>query len=365
MGEPAPRDILVMNKISHALKIFLSVVFLHGLAGLPALANDSGPWKVARVAGDALIQKSGSDWQKLAMGEMVSVGHRLRTGRSGELILTRDDERVTMTPNSVLEVQPGGSNLATRLYQKAGTMMFKVRKKARKHFEVRTPYLVAVVKGTQFTVSVHEQGGAVHVTEGLVEVADVGAQNKIMVHPGKTASVAATKGSKVQLGVTPPAARKKRSGEQSKGDRAPGKQSRAPKLMQPIGIAKVNISKRSKGLLKRRGNLTENQTASRVPGKSGISAKSNSANGNAFGNPFDKTAGKGLGNAFGHSNGNNAGGNGNGNGGGNGNGNGNGNGGGAGGGHGNGNGNNGNGNGNNGNGNGNGNNGNGNGNGKK
>lgn len=351
MGEPAPRDILIMNKISQALKILLTVVFLHGLAALPALANDSGPWKVARVAGDALIQKSGSDWQKLAMGEMVSVGHRLRTGRSGELILTRDDERVTMTPNSVLEVQPGGSNLATRLYQKAGTMMFKVRKKARKHFEVRTPYLVAVVKGTQFTVSVHEQGGAVHVTEGLVEVADVGAQNKIMVHPGKTASVAATKGSKVQLGVTPPAARKK----------GPGKQSKAPKLMQPIGIAKVNISKRSKGLLKRRGNLTENQTASRVPGKSGISAKSNSANGNAFGNPFDKTANNGLGNAFGLSNGNNAGGNGNGNG----NGGGSGNGGGAGGGHGNGNGNNGNGNGNNGNGNGNGNNGNGNGNGKK
>ncbi len=308
---------------------------------MPAFANDSAPWKVARVAGDALIQKSGSDWQKLTLGEMVSVGHRLRTGRSGELILARDDERVTMTPNSVLELQPGGSNLATRLFQKAGTMMFKVRKKARKHFEVRTPYLVAVVKGTQFTVAVHDQGGAVHVTEGLVEVADIGAQNKVMVHPGKTASIASTKGSKVQLGVTPPAARKK----------GPGKQSKAPKLMQPIGIAKVNISKRSKGLLKRRGDLTENQTASRVPGKSGSAAKT--GNGNAFGNPFDKTANNGLGNAFGLSNGNNAGGIGNGNGGGNGNG--------AGGGHahGHGNGNNGNGNGNNGNGN----NGNGNGNG--
>lgn len=304
MGEPAPRDIFVMNKISQTLKILLTVVFLHGLAGLPALASESGPWKVARVAGDALIQKPGSDWQKLTMGDMVSVGHRLRTGRSGELILKRDDERVTMTPNSILEVQPGGNSLATRLFQKAGTMMFKVRKKARKHFEVRTPYLVAVVKGTQFTVSVHEQGGAVHVTEGLVEVADNGAQNKVMVHPGKTASIAATKGSKVQLGVTPPAARKK----------GPGKQSKAPKLMQPIGIAKVNINKRSKGLLKRRGDLTENQTASRIPGNALENSNGNAGNGNAFGNPFDKTANSGLGNAFGLANGNNAGGNGNGNG---------------------------------------------------
>lgn len=285
-----------MSKISQGLKIFLTVVFLHGLVGLPAYASDSGPWKVARVAGEALIQKPGSDWQKLSRGELVSVGHRLRTGRSGELLLSRDDERVTMTPNSVLEVQPGGSNLATRLFQKAGTMMFKVRKKARKHFEVRTPYLVAVVKGTQFTVAVHDQGGAVHVTEGLVEVADIGAQNKVMVHPGKTASIAATKGSKVQLGVTPPAAAKK----------GPGKQSKAPKLMQPIGIAKVNISKRSKGLLKRRGNPTENQTASRVPGKSGNAAKIKSGNGKAFGNPFDKTANNGLGNAFGLAKGNNA-----------------------------------------------------------
>jgi len=332
-----------MNKISRTLKIVLTVVFLHGLVDLPAFANETGPWKVARVAGDTLVQKPGSDWQKVTIGEMVSVGHRLRTGRSGELILARDDERVTMTPNSVLELQAGGGNLATRLFQKAGTMMFKVRKKVRKHFEVRTPYLVAVVKGTQFTVTVHDQGGAVHVTEGLVEVADIGAQNKVMVHPGKTASVASTKGSKVQLGVTPPAARKK----------GPGKQSKAPKLMQPIGIAKVNITKRSKGLLKRRGNPAEAQTASRVSGKPGNPTKSNSGNGNAFGNPFDKSASNGLGNAFGHSNGNNAGGNGNGNGNGNGGGNGIGNG--VGGGHGNGNGNNGNGN----NGNGNGNNGNG------
>ncbi len=249
---------------------------------------------------------------------MVLVGHRLRTGRSGELILTRDDERVTVTPNSFLEIQPGGGSFTTRLFQKAGTMMFKVRKKARQHFEVRTPYLVAVVKGTQFTVSVHEQGGAVHVTEGLVEVADSGAQNRIMVHPGKTASVAAAKGSKVQLGVTPPATRKKGSGEESKRGRAPGKQSRAPRLMQPIGIAKVNIDKRSKGLLKRRGNPADGRIVSNKAEKTGNAASSKIGESAAAGNPFSKTAGVGLGNAFGLGKGGNAGGNGNGNGGGNG-----------------------------------------------
>lgn len=344
MGEPVLRVLQVMDKISQFLKIVFSVVFLHYFAALPANSAESGPWKAAQIAGDVLVQKPGADWRKLSVGDMVSVGQRLRTGRTGELILARDEERVTMTPNSVLEVQPSGSGMVTSLFQKAGTMMFKVRKKARKHFEVRTPYLVAVVKGTQFTVTVHDKGGAVHVTEGLVEVADFASQNKVMVHPGKTASIAATKGSKVQLGVTPSAKGKKGVD----GKKSLGKQSRAPKLMQPIGIAKVNINKRTKGLLKRRNNPAEGQIASRGKGKS-INVVTDA--GNANGNPFDKTASNGLGNAFGLSNGNN--GNGGGNGGGNG----------AGGGHGNGNGNNGNGNGNNGNGNGN--NGNGNGNSKK
>lgn len=339
-----------MDKLSHFVKIVLSVVFLHCFAAFPAISAESAPWKAAHIAGDVLVQKPGADWRKLSIGDMVSVGQRLRTGRAGELVLARNEERVTMTPNSVLEVQPGGSGMVTRLYQQAGTMMFKVRKKAQKHFEVRTPYLVAVVKGTQFTVTVHDKGGAVHVTEGLVEVADFGSQNKVMVHPGKTASIAATKGSKVQLGVTPPAKLKKGVG----GKKGLGKQSRAPKLMQPIGIAKVNINKRTKGLLKRRNNPVDGQIASRNPGKSENAVNGNGNNGNAFGNPFDKTASSGLGNAFGLSNGNGGG-----------NGGGNGNGGGAGGGHGNGNGNNGNGNGNNGNGNGNNGNGNGNGNGKK
>jgi hypothetical protein len=56
--------------------------------------------------------------------------------------------------------------LATTIKQQAGSILLEVEKKNVKHFEVETPYAAAVVKGTQFRVTVTTSGTKVDVVRG-------------------------------------------------------------------------------------------------------------------------------------------------------------------------------------------------------
>jgi hypothetical protein len=63
-----------------------------------------------------------------------------------------------------------------------------VEKRNVKHFEVETPYLAAVVKGTQFRVSVNETNTRIDVIRGQVEVADFRSGQVAQVLPGQAAT---------------------------------------------------------------------------------------------------------------------------------------------------------------------------------
>ena len=53
--------------------------------------------------------------------------------------------------------------LSTTIMQQAGSILLEVEKRNVKHFEVETPYLAAVVKGTQFRVTVNAGSTSVDV----------------------------------------------------------------------------------------------------------------------------------------------------------------------------------------------------------
>jgi ferric-dicitrate binding protein FerR (iron transport regulator) len=59
----------------------------------------------------------------------------------------------------------------TRVVEWLGQALFEVDHRPDPHFEVDTPYLTAIVKGTAFTVEVTHDGSAVAVTDGVVAVA--------------------------------------------------------------------------------------------------------------------------------------------------------------------------------------------------
>ena len=71
------------------------------------------------------------------------------------MLLVRGEETILISPNSVIGVPAEKKDgMSTTIVQQAGSILLEVEKRNVKHFEVETPYLAAVVKGTQFSVTV-------------------------------------------------------------------------------------------------------------------------------------------------------------------------------------------------------------------
>ena len=185
------------------LSVLLAIAGCMAAFGGPAAAG-AVEWTVRTVTGDAQLQAAGTAWQPLVGGRSVAEGDSIKTAANGRVVLVRGDESITVAANSSFTVAPAANGMLTSIAQKLGTLMFKVHKRADRHFEVRTPYLVATVKGTTFTVSVDGGGSAVHVTEGLVQVGDLKGADLLLLRPGDTASIGSGAGSKLQPGQLAP-----------------------------------------------------------------------------------------------------------------------------------------------------------------
>ncbi len=116
-------------------------------------------------------------------------GDTVRTGRNGRVLLRRGEETMLVSPNSVVGMPAESKEgLSTTIVQQAGSILLEVEKRNVKHFEVETPYLAAVVKGTQFRVTINAGSTSVDVIRGQVEVADFRSGQIAQVMPGQHAT---------------------------------------------------------------------------------------------------------------------------------------------------------------------------------
>lgn len=114
----------------------------------------------------------------------------VETGASGRVVLTRGQESVAIGPNSRVMLPSAPVNGNTQVLQTVGSALYQIGKQKAPHFQVDTPYLAAVVKGTTFTVSVTEGVASVDVSEGLIQVATPDGADAKDVAPGFTGFVA-------------------------------------------------------------------------------------------------------------------------------------------------------------------------------
>jgi len=172
------------------------------LAAAPvAFAADGGDWTVHRSSGE--VSLTGSDVQQasLKQEDVLKPGDTIRTGRTGRVLLKRGDEMILVSPNSVVGVPAQKKEgLSTTILQRAGSILLDVEKRNVKHFEVETPYLAAVVKGTQFRVTVNAGKTTVDVVRGQVEVADFKSGQIAQVMAGQHATAFANGKSGLSLG---------------------------------------------------------------------------------------------------------------------------------------------------------------------
>ncbi len=154
-----------------------------------AFAADDGVWSVSKSSGEVWITTTGTAPAALTQEDNLKPGDTIRTGRNGRVLLVRGEETILIAPNSVVGLPTEKKDgLSTTILQQAGSILLEVEKRNVKHFEVETPYLAAVVKGTQFSVTVKAGNARVDVNHGQVEVADFKSGQIAQVMPGQAAT---------------------------------------------------------------------------------------------------------------------------------------------------------------------------------
>jgi ferric-dicitrate binding protein FerR (iron transport regulator) len=158
-----------------ALFALLLLAFSPGLGRAQEVAALPSPWIVVESRGPAEVRHERGAWQPLMSGAVVAAASEIRTGPAAEVLLKRGEDKVHLLGQSYLELPAGAEDDAmTRVVQWLGTALFEVDHRPDPHFEVDTPYLTAIVKGTAFSVEVTRDGSAVAVTQGVVAVATPG-----------------------------------------------------------------------------------------------------------------------------------------------------------------------------------------------
>jgi hypothetical protein len=158
-------------------------------ASSAAFAGDDGVWSVSKSSGEVWVTTTGAQPASLKHEEVLKPGDMIRTGPNGRVLLTRGEETMLIAPNSVIGMPTEKKDgMSTTILQQAGTILLEVEKRNVKHFEVETPYLAAVVKGTQFIVTVNADSTSVDVRRGQVEVSDFKSGQIAQVLPGQVAT---------------------------------------------------------------------------------------------------------------------------------------------------------------------------------
>lgn len=158
-------------------------------AASAACAADDGVWSVSKASGEVWVATDGAQPVSLNQEETFKPGNTIRTGRNGRVLLVRGEETILISPNSVVGLPAEKKEgLSTTIIQQAGSILLEVEKRNVKHFEVETPYLAAVVKGTQFSVTVGAGSTKVGVVRGQVEVSDFKTGQIAQVMPGQAAT---------------------------------------------------------------------------------------------------------------------------------------------------------------------------------
>jgi len=163
------------------------------LAMAPVQASEE-VWRVSKSTGEVSVTSPAGEQAPLIAGATLKAGDNVRTGANGRVLLMRGAETILVSPNSAVGIpQPKKEDVKTTIIQQSGSILLEVEKKNVQHFQVETPYLAAVVKGTQFRVTVDNQESRVDVLRGKVEVADFKTGQYAMVQPGQAAQVSLQK----------------------------------------------------------------------------------------------------------------------------------------------------------------------------
>ncbi len=189
-----------------------------------AFAAGEQPWRVVVAVGEVrarpLESTASTPWRTITAGDQVSVGSELKTNDGSHALLANDRDTITVQEGSRIALPKPAEKGMTLVLQESGDAFYQVESRkvaaadpgdtlyntvaaSPSRFEVRTRYLVAVVKGTAFGVSVDGDGARVNVREGTVGVKNSSSGRSVDIGVGRMAAVAASGGPSIDVRPTP------------------------------------------------------------------------------------------------------------------------------------------------------------------
>jgi hypothetical protein len=247
-------------------------------------------WQVVRVTGLVWVVAADMEPLRAAAGMVLPDNATVATTSQARAMLRHGEDVLSVGPLTQVAPQSRQIRGLTTVLMRTGEVEFNIEHLSAPHFAVQTPFLAAVVKGTQFTVAVSGGSSAVSVETGRVRVSALAAGQAFDLTNGQTAKLA--------------------DGElQFSG---PGS---SPSI-QNVAPQESVVEAAADGASGKNGNANASSSAGGNGNSGSSNAGGNSGNSNAGGNSGNSNAGgnSGNSNAGGNSGNSNAGGNGNGNG---------------------------------------------------
>lgn len=173
MPTPAPAK----NKTSSRWLRFLAL-FVCGIAGTPSVAAVDPGLLVEAAAGAVKIRMAtgtspgtADRWATPVIGSTVTLPATVSTGADGSARLRHDRTVISVAADTAIELLDGeGSGILQRAVQERGSAFYDIAPQGGNKFRVETPYLVAVIKGTQFNVTVSDEVASVSLFEGKLRI---------------------------------------------------------------------------------------------------------------------------------------------------------------------------------------------------
>jgi hypothetical protein len=122
-------------------------------------------------------------------GAILQLPATIRTGHDGALELRQGSSTFAAAANTELEIPQSAAadGLIERIVQIRGNAFYNVGKRERSRLRVETPYLVAVIKGTQFNVAAQQDSTTIALFEGRLEVRAADDSDVVDLHAGEIA----------------------------------------------------------------------------------------------------------------------------------------------------------------------------------
>ncbi|MEX2495310.1 MAG: FecR family protein, partial [Woeseia sp.] len=178
----------LMSFPSNLTPALLISCFLFVSIAAVAQLQGSNELKVVEASGAVKIRQE-ELWLSPDIDMMLDLPAVISTGADGSIKLAQKETAISIAANSAIELLegPAAGQIVERVVQDSGSAFYDVESGKSTRFRVETPYLVAVVKGTQFNVTVAAESSTVALYEGQLRIEAPDGSDAVDLHKGQIA----------------------------------------------------------------------------------------------------------------------------------------------------------------------------------